>query len=383
MMKFKSIIFLFLVSFGAWCQPSKIEPYYSDASFDELESIDIYFPREWQINEEIIRPRLKKLENIIPLIYHEEIHRYIELFAYNYSDFTQLMLERKNLYFPIFERILAEYQMPEELKYLTLIESGLDPKAKSRVGAAGLWQFMPNTATKGFGLNVNYEIDERFDPELSTRAACLYLKELYGRYKDWYLVLAAYNYGPGNVNRAIRRSGGERNYWKLYPFLPKQTRNYVPKFIAMDYLMNYNEDYFIFPIYESKFIQYDKIKLNHSFDLELFSNLTKTSIDTLKLINPSLKSTVFIPPSKDFELKIPTSTLDTFQYELPKILDSVKIHTNKVYLAKVKYQIKPGDSLSLIANRHGMTVSELKKMNNLNSNMIRAGKYLFVKRKLN
>ena len=380
-MKNQLTLFFLLINYVSFGQLSNQWLNIDQLEVDLLNTTNLY-PKDWIIDETIVRSRLKELEKDLPLTYNAKVHEYIELFAYRYSDFTQLMLERKNMYFPIFDRILKEYNIPNELKYLTLIESGLDPQALSRVGAGGLWQFMPRTATIGFKMNLNYEIDERFDPEIATRAACLYLKELHDRYKDWYLVLASYNYGPGNVNRAIRRSGGERDYWKLAPYLPSQTENYVPKIIAMNYLMHYSDDYFIFPIKEHQYIPYDTIQFNHAFDLKLFSSLTNSSLDTLKMVNPHLKSDIFLPPTKNYFLKVPVAVLDSFRHELPTILDSIKIHTNKVYLSKIKHKIRPGENLSIIAQKYGMSVTELKRINNLTSNLIREGKYLYVKKRL-
>lgn len=196
-------------------------------------------------SDQIIRERLQSIEKTIPLTFNPVTRGFIDYFTTKNREYTKLMLQRKDYYFPLFESLLEKHGMPTELKYLAVVESGLHPRAVSRVGAAGLWQFMPYTG-KSFNLNQDFYIDERLDIYKSTEAACLYLKQLYQMFGDWELAIASYNCGPGNVRKAIRKSGGKRNFWQAYRFLPKETRSYVPQFVALAYALNYPEEHFIF-----------------------------------------------------------------------------------------------------------------------------------------
>ena len=191
-----------------------------------------YIPAEE--TPELVADRLSCLQQTIPLPYNSNIHGFINFFTIRNREYTRLMLRRKDLYFPIFEKYLAKYNLPQELKYLSVIESGLNPRAISRASAVGLWQFMSFTG-RYFNLYSDWYFDDRMDPEKSTEAACLYLKQLHSMFKNWELALAAYNSGPGTVNRAIRRSGYKRTFWEIYNYLPRETRSYVPQYVAIIY----------------------------------------------------------------------------------------------------------------------------------------------------
>ncbi len=195
-----------------------------------------YIPGE--DDPELIRERLNRLQQTIPLHYHPRVHAFINYFTVRDREYTRMVIHRRDLYFPVFQKYLARYQLPDELKYLSIIESGLNPKAVSRARATGLWQFMYFTG-KHYGLHIDGFEDQRMDPEKATDAACRYLRDLYNLFQDWELALAAYNTGPGNVKKAIRRSGYKKSFWQIYPYLPRETRSYVPQFVAMVYTMNH------------------------------------------------------------------------------------------------------------------------------------------------
>jgi membrane-bound lytic murein transglycosylase D len=220
----------------------------------------------------------------------------IKFFAENRRNFAKVVLGRSRLYFDLYEEKLAEYGLPLELKYLSVIESGLRPQVKSRAGALGLWQFMYATG-KQYGLTENSYIDERMDPVKATDAACRYLKKLYDIYADWNLALAAYNAGPGNVNKAIKRSGGKRTYWEVRPFLPKETQGYVPNFIAAAYLLTYHAEHNILPA-ESKihYYQLDTMCLNSGIHMQTIDKLVGWATEDIQALNPIYKTT-YIPPT--------------------------------------------------------------------------------------
>jgi len=207
---------------------------------------------------EVFRDRLTCVQKNIPLVYNDKVHAFINYFTVKDREYTRLMMRRKNLYFPLFEKYLAKYNLPDELKYLAIIESGLNPRAVSRVRAVGLWQFMSATG-RYYGLNNNWYIDERMDPEKSTDAACRYLRDLHRMFNDWELALAAYNTGPGNVRRAIRRSGYKKTFWEIYPKLPRETRSYVPQFVAIIYSMNHLEEHNFFDEGEEMLVRHDTV----------------------------------------------------------------------------------------------------------------------------
>jgi membrane-bound lytic murein transglycosylase D len=351
-------------------------------------------PLVWAIDSWLIESRMKALEKQIPLKYNFHSHQFVEYFAFKKAEFTQRMLEKKHLYFPIYEKYLKLYNLPDELKYLSLIESGLDPKALSNKGAGGLWQFMPYTARGDFGLRVDPMIDERFDPERATEAACKYMRQLYRIFGDWHLVLAAYNTGPGNVKRAIRNCRGNNDFWGIYNCLPKQTRAYVPQFIAITYMMNYHWDHAIHAEKNAVGIPSDTIKINGYLDLVTFSNLSKFSLDTLKQLNPHVLQNFVPKDSKNLILKIPNNNLSFFSANRVAILDSSKrflkgfyekldslTHLKTVSLTKVRYKVKRGESIYDIARKFDLSVYEIKRINRLKSNRLNKGKLIWILQK--
>jgi membrane-bound lytic murein transglycosylase D len=291
----------------------------------------------------------------------------------------------------MFEEKLTEHGLPEELKYLAVIESGLRPQIKSRAGALGLWQFMYRTGQM-YGLNENSYIDERMDPEMATDAACRYLKKLYGIYDDWNLALAAYNAGPGNVNRAIRRSGNKLTYWDVRPYLPRETQGYVPNFIAASYILTYHAEHNIIPM-EAKisYAETDTICLNKGVHMETIAELLGMELEDVEHLNPIYKKSyipytvpgqcIRLPLSKTGELATLEDSL--YNLELKKYNESMSVKTDTKPPATsgsyTYHKVKSGENLASIASRYGTSVKEIQRINGLNSTRIIVGQRLKVK----
>nr|MCU0383902.1 LysM peptidoglycan-binding domain-containing protein [Cyclobacteriaceae bacterium] len=290
--------------------------------------------------------------------------------------------------FPLFEKYLKEYGLPEELKYLSIIESGLNPKAISRARAVGLWQFMQATG-RYFDLHADFYQDDRMDPEKSTRAACQYLKQLYGIFGDWELALAAYNSGPGNVKRAIRRSGYKKSFWDIYPYVPRETRSYVPQFVAITYTMQHLKEHNFLLENQLAYPQSDTIIVKKYLHLPTFARLTNTCAEDLALLNPSILQYAIPDVSKPVILRVPVATKVALESNRSFVLDSASRVGKKELEAlaknaigntygkdKVVYRVRSGDVLGSIAIRYNVRVADIKKWNNLRSNTIRVGQRL-------
>jgi membrane-bound lytic murein transglycosylase D len=337
---------------------------------------------------ELLRDRLSCIQQRIPLIYNERIHAFINYFTVKDREYTRMMMRRKNLYFPMFEKYLAMYGLPDELKYLSIIESGLNPRAISRARAVGLWQFMSATG-RYYGLHNDWYVDDRMNPEKSTEAACKYLRDLYNMFHDWELALAAYNTGPGNVRRAIRRSGYKNSFWDIYSYLPRETRSYVPQFVAITYAMNYLEQHNFFDEGEEMLPRYDTLEVKHFLHFETFANLTGTCLEDLQRLNPSIQRNALPETSKVYTLFIPQEAKVNLESDRIAILDSAS-RTGKQELEvlasntmgstygrdRVVYRVRSGDVLGSIALRYGVRVDDIKKWNNLRNNTIRIGQAL-------
>ena len=282
----------------------------------------IVLEQTWLIDPSIVQPRLLALQKEIPLTYNATTHQFVEYFAYRKPSFTKTMLERKGVYFPIYEKYLKKYGLPDELKYLSLIESGLNPKVISRAGAGGLWQFMPKTARIDFGLKIDEYIDERFDPEKATEAACRYMRQLYNIFGDWHLVLAAYNTGPGNVRRAIRRCNGGQTFWAIYNCLPRETRGYVPQYIGMVYMINHAESHDIFAENFETAIPHDTIHVNSYLDLDRLASLSSINLEEIQKLNPHILTHILPGHTRNFALRLPKSDIAFFKANRQAILDS-------------------------------------------------------------
>lgn len=338
----------------------------------------------------ILRDRLSCIQKKIPLVYNDKIHAFINYFTVKDREYTRMMMRRKNLYFPLFEKYLAKYNMPDELKYLSIIESGLNPRAVSRVRAVGLWQFMSATG-RYYGLQNDWYIDERMDPEQSTDAACRYLRDLYRMFNDWELALAAYNTGPGNVKKAIRRSGYKKTFWDIYSFLPRETRSYVPQFVAIIYTMNYLDEHNFIDEGQEMLVHADTLHVKKFLNFETLASLTGSCVEDLQRLNPSIQRNAVPETGKMYVLNIPVQAKVLLHGNRMAILDSAsKVGKKELELLakntagstygrdRIVYKVRSGDVLGSIAIRHGVKVADLKKWNNIRGNTIRSGQRLTV-----
>lgn len=346
-------------------------------------------------SDSVIIARIANIESDMPITYNDKVRTFIDYFSIRNRDYSRKMLQRKNAYFPIFEAYLAKHNMPDALKYLTIVESGINPKAKSRAGAMGLWQFMPSTG-KMYKLNYDWYIDEKMDPYKATEAACQFLQNLYTMFNDWELALAAYNCGPGNVRKAIRRSGYKKTFWEIYRYLPRETRSYVPQFHAVNYLMRYAPEHNLFAPHQEYTIASDTLVVNQYFNIEEFCKEAGICISTIETLNPAIKRNVIPSFQKDYILRIPADKMPAVQENLVALLDSAKKKSKEQlnYAPKwaassstagkerIYYRVKSGDYLGKIAQRHGVRVSDLRSWNHIGSNnMIRVGQKLIVYKK--
>lgn len=384
------------------------------------------FPREVYLD------RLRRLPNLIEMPYNDVVQDYIDQYTGRLRLSVSFMLGVQNFYVPIFEEALEAEGVPLELKYLPVVESAFDPMATSRVGAAGLWQFMVPTA-KHYGLTVNSLLDERRDPIKSSQAAARYLKDLYKSFGDWTLAIAAYNCGRNNVLKAIKRAGGARDYWAIYPYLPRETRGYVPAFIAANYVMNYYCDHKIPPMKTIAPAETDTVTVSRNLYLAQVAAACNLDVETVQAMNPQYRAGVVPGNSQPCALRLPVQSIDRFL----QLGDSIYNVAPAAEVAERREEVEPaeltaqpnntttrqsrrqalaeerrerrerraaaaaerkkrkskrahaeepsevdirqGDTLSEIARRNNTTVEKLQKMNNLNGSAIRAGKKLRVK----
>ncbi|MCD6092228.1 MAG: LysM peptidoglycan-binding domain-containing protein [Bacteroidales bacterium] len=324
----------------------------------------------------------------IDLEYNKHVKGYINMYAGKGRNQTARMLGLAEIYFPLFETALDKYNIPLEIKYLAIVESALNPTAGSRVGAKGLWQFMYATG-KMYGLNQTSMVDDRFDPYKATEAACKYLLDLYAIYHDWNLVLAAYNSGPGNVNRAIRRAGGLKNYWAIWPFLPRETRGYIPAFIAVNYIFNYAAEHNIFP--EDPGIlsnQIDSITVHDVISFDQIAEFMHLPIEDVRFLNPAYKEGI-IPAvnGQKYVLRLPRQHINYFidhEDSLYAFKSKRGVEREKL-MAKIKeakqrsiHIVRSGENLGLIAQKYRTSVSRLKGWNGLRNSRIYPGQKLIV-----
>lgn len=365
----------------------KVKHYVLASDSDCMKGSNPYFPDSVYID------RLVKMPTVMEMAYNEVVRKYIDTYVEGkMREKVSYMLGAANFYIPIFEEALEAYGLPLELKYLPIIESALNPSAVSRAGAAGLWQFMTSTA-KIYGLTVNSLVDERRDPIKSTWAAARYLKDLYDIYKDWNLVIAAYNCGPGNVNKAIKRTEGKADYWEIYYNLPKETRGYVPAFIAANYVMTYYCDHNICPMQTDLSMTTDTIHVNRQLHFKQIAEVCDIPMDEIRDLNPQYRRDIIPGNSQECILRLPNEHLYTLISNMDSVYnhkkDQLFTHRATVNLkettsakqasAVVYHKIRSGDTLSTIARRYGTTVSRIKKLNGLKNNNIRAGKTIRVK----
>ncbi|MFW5566589.1 MAG: transglycosylase SLT domain-containing protein, partial [Prevotella sp.] len=375
--------------------------------------------------KEQIMARLNMHPTTIERPYNDALQKMIDRYSGHLRHSVSFMLGAQNFYMPIFEEALESYRLPLELKYLPVIESALNPRAVSRVGATGLWQFMISTA-KHYGLKVNSLVDERRDPLKSSYAAAQYLSDLYKIFGDWNLVIAAYNCGPDKLNRAIHRSGGSRDYWQIYPYLPAETRGYVPAFIAANYIMNYYCDHNICPMLSTLPVKTDTVMLSRDVHFEQVAGVLGISVDQLRDLNPQYRRNVVNGNNSPMPIRLPVADISRFidnedsiyAYNADELLtkrDEVDVNDDDVPTVQrvrsyssssnkashrskksgrgkdkskkkkkknsgsASITVRSGDTLSEIARRQHTTVKKLKKLNGISGSTIRAGKKIKVK----
>ena len=364
------------IDLGKDCSTSEVNPLFSDSVY-----ID----------------RLSRIPAIMEMPYNEIVRKFIDMYAGRLRNQVSFMLSACNFYMPIFEQALDAYNLPLELKYLPIIESALNPSAVSRVGASGLWQFMLATG-KMYGLESNSLVDERRDPIKATWAAARYLKELYAIYGDWNLVIAAYNCGPGTINKAIRRANGKTDYWEIYNFLPKETRGYVPAFIAANYVMTYYCDHNICPMETNIPASTDTVQVNKNLHFEQIADICGVNIDQIKSLNPQYKKNIIPGDSKSYTLRLPQSHISIFidqqdtiyahrADELFRNRKTIAINDNtppsstrtKASVGKgtlTYHKIRSGETLGSIAAKYGVRIKDIQSWNGLRNTKIAAGKQL-------
>lgn len=340
--------------------------------------------------------RLSQIPSAVDLTYNPRVKSFIDLYVLKRRNQVELMLGLATHYLPIFEEILDAQDLPLELKYMPVIESALNPRARSRVGASGLWQFMYGTA-KGYDLKISSFVDERMDPVKSSRAAAMYLKDLYAIYNDWHLVIAAYNCGPGNVNKAIRRSGGKRNYWDIYYHLPRETRGYVPAFIAATYIMNFSYEHMLNPLPLEFPRMLDTVNIKEELHLGQVSDVLGIPLNQLQALNPQYRRSIIPGVGGPYSLVLPADMMGSFI----SMEDSISNYNDKIYFSKanlgkspsrskytpeipkgdyhaITYKVKEGDNLGYIADWYGVGLTNLRYWNNIYGNLINVGKTLTV-----
>ena len=348
--------------------------------------------RELESKDQLYRDRLARMESAIPLTYNPAVREAIDLYVNRRSNLMSLMLSRATYYFPIIEEELDRQGLPLELKYLAIVESALNPTAVSRMGATGFWQFMLRTG-KIYGLTINSVIDERMDPRKSTRAMCEYFKDMYALYGDWMLAIAAYNCGPGNINKAIRRSGGKRDFWEIFPYLPRETRSYVPFFIAAFYSMEYYREHDIRPSAIHIPIATDTVHLARRCTTRELAEITSVSLDTIELLNPMYKKGIIPGNQQSQVIVLPAQAAIDFASNKEKYFASHHKSEAKVEDSasdieeeqaadserEVTYRVRRGDSLGSIARRYHVTTAQIKEWNGLRSNTIHPGQKLVIR----
>ncbi len=380
-----------------------------DANVDSM--LNLYYVKEGLTNnpgtsdivvipsfpDSVYRERLEKLPTVAEMTYNNIVKRYIEVYTVRNRKSVEVMLGLSEHYFPIFDEIFDYYGVPNEMKYMSIIESALNPRASSRARAVGLWQFMYGTG-RIYGLEINSLVDERRDPIKSTYAAAKYIRDLNDRYDDWLLALAAYNCGPGNVNKAIRRSGGKRDFWEIYYYLPKETRGHVPAFIAATYTMNYYKEHNLTPAKIDLPILADTVMINQKLHLKQVSEVLNIPLKQLEDLNPQYQYDIIPGNIKPYSLRLPMDQAIAFidaQDSIYSFKDSVFFNSpvakasTPAYsydipeapgadFTKLTYTVKSGDAIGLIADWYDVRITDLKYWNNIHKNMIRAGQKLTI-----
>lgn len=400
----------------------------SNEMFFDIENLDIDEKVSYDLDTELLKKRLHKLDVQSPFVieYNPALENVIKSFLKNRAKSFERQMAIAEYYFPLFEEKLSKYNLPLEIKYLAIVESALQPKAKSKVGAGGLWQFMPATG-KQYKLDITTYVDERHDPIKSTEAACHYMMNMYEIFGDWSLVLASYNCGPGNVSKAIRRSGGKTDYWEIRKFLPKETANYLPAFLATMYIYEFKKEHGLVPHKaEMKYAETDTVMVKQAMTFKQLSDLLDISEEQLEYLNPIYKSK-YIPSIGDehFYLRLPKNKIGIFVSNEEKIYgylayleqekinniqlaqvrkrdsiakkDSIAVASNfkmknndtteyeevikkrtKEVVSKNYHKVKKGESLGVIADKNNVSISDLRKWNNIKGSNINAGQSLVI-----
>lgn len=442
-MKFKHFIALSILSIGfVFCgqnlnaqvsHPNDIVTFtnHDNANYDSLmnsyyfrkysSSVEKHYKNQTNYNystfdkvpDSLLKARLDALPTIIPMDYNSDVRMWINTYIRLMSQRCDVMLTLSEFYFPMFEQVLTQYNVPTELKYLTIVESAMNPQATSRAGAAGLWQFMYTTG-KLYGLEVNSLVDDRRDPYLSTVAAARHLRDLYKIFQDWELALAAYNCGAGGVQKALARAGGgKKTFWEIYNYLPRETRGYVPAFIGATYAMNYYYEHGIRPHKINIPISRDTVHLRQNATFSQISHWTGIDVAELRALNPQFRTDLVPVSAGRSSITLPSDKLSKFIrlqdsiYNGSRRADPVQpeavtttttpqtnptvasVATNKSSVKKqqpakskvtrVTYKVKKGDTLSRIAKKHGVTVQQIKKLNRMRSDVLREGQVLVIK----
>ena len=383
---------------------------YDEKWLKELSNSDLFFqmsedvaatPTDVDYSElptEVLKERLRKLNEKTPfnVEYNPVLEQVIKSFLKNRRSSLERLMSLSDYYFPMFEQEMSNQKIPLEMKYLAIIESALNPKARSRAGATGLWQFMYATG-KSYGLDVNNYVDERSDPVRSTKAAAKYLNELYKIFGDWDLTLAAYNSGPGNVTKAIRRSNGKTNYWNLRPYLPRETAGYVPAFLATLYIFEYAKEHGFKPQKRANHLfQTDTIRVKEAIPFKDIAEITGMDVQDIQFFNPSYQLDV-VPyvEGRNYAVRLPISEIGKFvsnEQAIYNYLNEQKAQREQILpevakgeqyaggksTKKTIYTVKKGDNLGKIASRHGVSINNLKRWNRMKSNKVRVGQRLSI-----
>lgn len=345
-----------------------------------------------QVSDSVIARRLRAMHTVIPMSYNDVVRSHIRMYLSRMASRMDVMLTLAEFYGPVFEEALARWDVPEEIKYLTIVESAMNPQATSRKGAAGLWQFMYPTG-KIYGLEVNSLIDERRDTYKASDAAAHHLHDLYSIFDDWLLAIAAYNCGAGNVNKAIARSGGKRTFWEIYPWLPRETRGYVPAFIAATYVMTYYPEHGLRPAKVAIPLRTDTVMVERSLFFSHVAKYAGVSMDELRALNPQYRADYVPGDDGSYPLCLPTERMSDFinwadtifattadsLARTPVVVTALKKASTPAPGGGMYHKVRRGETLSSIASKHGTTVQRLKKMNGLKSDKIREGQRLRVR----
>lgn len=361
-----------------------------DTIYNEVSTLEIDSTYHQSVDTEILKERLEQLNQKTPfnIAYNPSLENVIKSFLTRKRDLMERMLTVSQFYFPLFEQELDNFDIPLEIKYLAIVESALNPRARSRVGATGLWQFMYGTG-KMYKLDVSSYVDERRDPIAATKAACAYLSKLHNIFGDWDLALAAYNSGPGNVNKAIRRSGGHKNYWNIRRNLPRETAGYVPAFLATMYLFEYAEEHGLKGKKAARpYFETDTVHIKSLITFNQISELLGISVAELEVLNPSYKLNIIpVVKGKNYALRLPVHHMGKFVANETAIYAHVEEELKKKEKPlpklvksdnRIRYRVRSGDFLGKIAKRYRVRVSDIKRWNGLRSNNLRIGQRLTI-----